>query len=50
MYHIAVEQATEVGASSGVASVTVDGEVRSDRRVALVDDRQEHQVVVIVKV
>ena len=36
------------GASSGVAQVTVDGEVSTDGTILLVDDRVAHEVVVVM--
>jgi cellobiose phosphorylase len=51
VYHIAVSQ-TRSGkdGKDGVTSVTVDGVERSDKVIALVDDRHEHAVGVIVQV
>jgi cyclic beta-1,2-glucan synthetase len=45
MYHITVLQ---TGATDGEIRVTTDGAERSDKAIHLVDDRQEHSVVVTI--
>jgi cellobiose phosphorylase len=47
VYHIAV---LRTGAGNGETSVTVDGVERHDKAIPLVDDRQEHSVVVRIPV
>lgn len=43
-YHITVRQY----AGSGKMTITVDGELKRDKWIVLVDDRQEHDVVVVI--
>ena len=49
MFHIVVTQVAVEGGASRVFRVTVDGLERPDQAIPLVDDRQEHQVTVSVK-
>ena len=48
MYRIAIAQTLGDGKAVGVVSVTVDGVERADKTIVLVDDRQEHQVMVAI--
>ncbi|MDQ6733543.1 MAG: cyclic beta 1-2 glucan synthetase, partial [Nitrospirota bacterium] len=47
LYHITVLQ---TGATDGETHVTTDGAERSDKAIHLVDDRQEHSVVVTIPI
>ncbi|MHB8716795.1 MAG: GH36-type glycosyl hydrolase domain-containing protein, partial [Sulfuricaulis sp.] len=46
VYHIVIVPTRAVDGQAGEVSVTLDGVVRSDRVIPLVDDRQEHSVEV----
>ncbi len=47
MYHIGVSQVpADAEGGSGMASVTLDGELQQDRQIVLVDDRRDHELVV----
>ncbi|MDP1609439.1 MAG: glucoamylase family protein [Sulfuritalea sp.] len=49
VYHIAVAQTrADDGSRGGVASVQVDGIERADKAIQLVDDRRDHEVVVML--